>query len=141
MSCVCHAFASVHCCLVVIGGERADLWALVCDGYCDFVTYPFVILGQVWYLSVAIPDSCCLSYFLHHYKNALYKRSFLMFPIAKFCLSSPTPLTIYPLFPLNTCLWFLMSLLPACTRSTCADTDSFVRGGPTLKMFFFLLFR
>ena len=61
MSCVCHAFASVHCCLVVIGGERADLWALVCDGYCDFVTYPFGILGQVWYLSVAIPDPCCLS--------------------------------------------------------------------------------
>ena len=31
MSCVCHAFASVHCCLVVTCGERADLLALVCD--------------------------------------------------------------------------------------------------------------
>ena len=31
MSCVCHAFVSVHCCLVVIYWERADLLALVCD--------------------------------------------------------------------------------------------------------------
>ena len=37
--------------------------ALVCDVYCDFVTFPFVILGQVWYLIVLIPDPCCLSYF------------------------------------------------------------------------------
>ena len=46
MSCVCHAFMSVHCCLVVTQ-ERADLLALVCDVYCDFVTFPFGILGQV----------------------------------------------------------------------------------------------
>ena len=32
MSCVCHAFASVNCCLM----ESADLLALVCDVYCDF---------------------------------------------------------------------------------------------------------
>ena len=31
--------------------------------YCDFVTFPFGILGQVWYLIVSIPDPCCLSYF------------------------------------------------------------------------------
>ena len=31
MSCVCHALMSVHCCLVVIYLERADLLALVCD--------------------------------------------------------------------------------------------------------------
>ena len=31
MSCVCHAFASVHCCLVVTCWEMADLLALVCD--------------------------------------------------------------------------------------------------------------
>ena len=37
--------------------------ALVCDVYCDFVTFPFGILGQVWYLIVSIPDPCCLSYF------------------------------------------------------------------------------
>ena len=32
MSYVCHAFASVHCCLVVTCWERADPLALVCDG-------------------------------------------------------------------------------------------------------------
>ena len=30
-SCVCHAYPSVHCCLVVTGCERIDLVALVCD--------------------------------------------------------------------------------------------------------------
>ena len=63
MSCVCHAFASVHCCLVVTCWARAELLAFICDVYCDFVTFPFGILGQVWYLTVAIPDSCRLSYF------------------------------------------------------------------------------
>ena len=62
MSRVCHAFASVHCCLVVIWRERADLLALVCDVYCDFVTFSFGILEQVWYLIVSIPDPCYLSY-------------------------------------------------------------------------------
>ena len=50
MYCVCHAFMSVHCCLVITCWERADLLALVCDVYCDFVTFPFGILGLVWYL-------------------------------------------------------------------------------------------
>ena len=43
--------------------KRADLLAIVCDVKCDFVTYPFGILGQVRYLIVSIPDPCCLSYF------------------------------------------------------------------------------
>ena len=60
----CYSFASVHCCLVVTCWERVDLLALVCDVYCDFVTFPFGILGQVWYLIVSIPDPCCLSYFV-----------------------------------------------------------------------------
>ena len=63
MSYVCHAFASVHCCLEVTCWEWADLMALVCDVYCDFVTFQFGILGQVWYLIVLIPDPSCLSYF------------------------------------------------------------------------------
>ena len=45
------------------GKGPTDLLALVCDVYCDFVTFPFGILGQVWYLIVSIPDPCCLSYF------------------------------------------------------------------------------
>ena len=43
--------------------EITDLLALVCDVYCDFFTFPFGILGQVWYLIVLIPYPCCLSYF------------------------------------------------------------------------------
>ena len=31
-------------------GDRADLVALVCDVYCDFVTFPFGILGQVFFV-------------------------------------------------------------------------------------------
>ena len=57
MSCVCHAFASVHCCLVVICWERADLLVLDSD-VCDFFTFPCDILGVV--LS---PGLCYLSYF------------------------------------------------------------------------------
>ena len=30
---------------------------------CVIVTFPFGILGQVWYLIVSIPDLCPLSYF------------------------------------------------------------------------------
>ena len=63
MSCVCHAFASLHCCLVVTWRERADPLALVCDVYCYFVTFQIGILGQMWFLIVSIPDPCCLSYF------------------------------------------------------------------------------
>ena len=44
-------------------GKGWSLLALVCDVYCDFVTFSFGILGQVWYLIVSITDSCCLSYF------------------------------------------------------------------------------
>ena len=61
MSCVCHAFASVRCCLVVPWGEGDDLLTLARDVYCDFVAIPFGILGQTWYLIVSIPDPCCLS--------------------------------------------------------------------------------
>ena len=64
MSCVCHAFVSVHCCLVVTCWERADLLALVMFT-CVFVTFPCDIVGQVWYLIVSIPDLCHLSYFIY----------------------------------------------------------------------------
>ena len=30
---------------------------------CEFGTFPFGILGQVWYLIVSIPDLCTLTYF------------------------------------------------------------------------------
>ena len=56
MSCVSHAFVSVHCCLVVTCWEKADLLALVDDVCCIFVTLPCDILGQVRYLIVSFPD-------------------------------------------------------------------------------------
>ena len=62
MSCVCHAFASVSCCLVVTCWERADLLAPICD-VCVFVTFQCGILGQVWYMIVSILDLCHISYF------------------------------------------------------------------------------
>ena len=64
MSCVFHAFASVHCCLVVTCWERADLLAPICDIYLSLDTFTCGILGQVWYLIVLIPDLCLLSYFI-----------------------------------------------------------------------------
>ena len=48
----------LHVCSLLPCGHH-----LVCDVYCDFVTFPFGILGQVWYMIVLIPDPCCLSYF------------------------------------------------------------------------------
>ena len=60
ISCVCHAFASVCCCLVVTCWGKVDLLALVCDVYCVFVTFPCGILGQVWYLIISFPDLCHL---------------------------------------------------------------------------------
>ena len=40
VSCVSHAFVSVHSCLVATCSERADLLALVGDVYYVFVTFP-----------------------------------------------------------------------------------------------------
>ena len=60
VSCVSHAFTSVHCCLVVTCWEKADL-LFMCLLY--FVTFPCGIMGQVWYLIVSLPDFCPLSYF------------------------------------------------------------------------------
>ena len=37
--------------------ERADLLSLVCVVFsCVFVTFPYGVLDQVWYLIVLIPD-------------------------------------------------------------------------------------
>ena len=64
MSCVCHAFASVHCCLVVTcRGKGLSSSHLFVMFNCDFVTFPCGILDQVWYWTVSIPDLCHLSYF------------------------------------------------------------------------------
>ena len=60
---VCHAFLSVHCSFVVNCWERANFLALFCAmSYCGFVTFPFGVLGQMWYLIVSIPDLCHLTF-------------------------------------------------------------------------------
>ena len=69
VSCISHAFASVHCCLVVTCRERADLLAFVGDFYCIFVTFPCGILGQVWYLIISFADLCRLSYLVYKFKR------------------------------------------------------------------------
>ena len=68
---VCVFFLSVHCSLVVIRWERADLLALLyVMFYCVFVTFPCGVLGQVWCLIVSIPDLCLLSYYLSAYPGS-----------------------------------------------------------------------
>ena len=49
---------------VVTCWERADLLALVCGVYCEFVTFPLVswVRCGTWYI-VWIPDLCTLTYF------------------------------------------------------------------------------
>ena len=54
-------------------GKGLTSWLLFLMSYCDFVTFPCGILGQVWYLIVLIPDLCSLSYFV------VYGRSFCRF--------------------------------------------------------------
>ena len=57
MFCVLHAVLSVHCSLVATCGERAGLLAFLYVMFsCVMVTFPCVVLGQVWYLIVSIPD-------------------------------------------------------------------------------------
>ena len=60
MDCLCYL------CLVFLMLSRlfvAALWSpAVSDVYCFFyVTFPWGILGQVWYLIVSFPDLCRLS--------------------------------------------------------------------------------
>ena len=43
-------------------GKGLTSWLLFVMFNCDFVTFPRGILGQMWYLIVAIPDLCHLSY-------------------------------------------------------------------------------
>ena len=63
MFCVYHACLSVHCSLLVTCWESANLLALLYVMLdCVFVTFPCVVLSQVWCLFVLIPDLCLLTY-------------------------------------------------------------------------------
>ena len=62
--CLLYTVSSVPCSLVATCWERAALMFLLCVMfYCVFVTFPYGVLGQVWYLVVSIPDLCLLPYF------------------------------------------------------------------------------
>ena len=57
ISCVCHAFASVHCCPCGhLLGKGRPFWSIFGCG----------IFGQVWYLVVSIPNLCHLLTLIHH---------------------------------------------------------------------------
>ena len=79
--------ASGYMCFVVTCWERADLLALVCGVYCELVTFPIGILGQVWYLIVSISDLCTLTYFatfLFCYRTYVGYRSESLRPSTKY---------------------------------------------------------
>ena len=66
----CHAVLFVHCSLMVTCWKMANLFALLCVVFsCVFVTFPYGVLGQAWYLIVSIPDLCLLRYFEQHQKT------------------------------------------------------------------------
>ena len=46
LSCVCHAFASVHCCLMVTCWEQADRLAIVLDVILCFCYFPMCYPGS-----------------------------------------------------------------------------------------------
>ena len=57
--------SSLACCLVCSSSalESAELLALLCAWlFCVYVTFPYGVLGQVWYLIASIPDLCLLTY-------------------------------------------------------------------------------
>ena len=58
MSCVCHAFAAVHCCLVVTCWEGAGLLALACDVKLSFCHVP------MWYPGSGVVLDCIDSWSL-----------------------------------------------------------------------------
>ena len=65
---LCFAFVFfILSCLFLAGftvGKRAGLLALLCVTFpCVFVTLPYGVLGQAWYLIVSITDLCMLLYF------------------------------------------------------------------------------
>ena len=52
-------------------GKGLTSWLSFVVLNCVIVTFPFAILGQVWYLIVSIPDLCPLSY-LHTVRIVLH---------------------------------------------------------------------
>ena len=69
---------SVYCSLVVMCWEGAGLLALLCVMFsCAFVTFPYGVLGQVWFLFELIPDLRLLS-LLHVNNNDAEQPAYLV---------------------------------------------------------------
>ena len=57
--CLCYAVLSVSCSLRIPRWERPYLLAHLCVAFlCVFVTFPYDVPDQVWYLIVSILDVC-----------------------------------------------------------------------------------
>ena len=84
---------SVYCSLVVTCWERAGHLALWCVIFsCAFVTFPYVVLGQVWYLFESIPDLAFSLTLLHVYNNDADQPAYLCSLISPFVLCYLRPL-------------------------------------------------
>ena len=63
----CVAFAMLSCMLIVAlwshAGKGLTSWLPFVLLNCVNATFPYSILGQVWYLIISIPDRCPISYF------------------------------------------------------------------------------
>ena len=70
LCCLCHVFVMLSrlfiAALWTSAGKGLTSRLLFVMSNCDFVTFPCGILGQVWYLTVLIPDLCYLSYFVSY---------------------------------------------------------------------------
>ena len=77
--CFCSVFCLLRlfiCALCSPAGKGLTSWLSFVVSNCVFVTFPFGILGQVWYLIVSIPDLCILTFFyLHAIKVAIWKKN------------------------------------------------------------------
>ena len=83
--CLCYIVVSVPCSLVVTCLEKADFLTFLCVMFsCVFVTFPFGVLGQVWYLIVSILDLCLLPWKKVHVLICFPN----IFPFLSICLFS-----------------------------------------------------
>ena len=63
-------------CLVVACWERAGVLALVCGVRLWVCRFPVGVLGRVWFLIVAKPDLCTLTYFKPLFSRGLSESEF-----------------------------------------------------------------
>ena len=74
--CLYYIVLTVPCSLVITCWERPDLLALLCVMLsCVFVTNPYGVSGQVWYLIVSIPHLSLLLYFCSGTQHSAFGES------------------------------------------------------------------